>query len=282
MPITLENSLYYIITNLFIWIWIYIVFVIISIIISYWIKKNLTKYDLVKDKNNEKKANFLWKLILYSLLILFSVVTISFFNINISFILSWVWFWLWYITKDILWNIVGGTFILWSNLMKIWDIVELPNDKLFAKVNWINTNYSTLIDINERKTIIYNNYYSQNPVITYSNEKIIRRDCIFNVAYWSELDKIFQISKEIINKQSEIIEKDSTYIFLSNFSISWYEITVHYYISPCEIANQAILDWKIDRMLFDELKNNWISISFPHTTISINKKSSEKFLWQTL
>ncbi|MEF2176211.1 MAG: hypothetical protein V3575_07115 [Candidatus Absconditabacteria bacterium] len=276
------DSIYIIILNIFIGIGIYIIFVIISIITSYLIKKNLTKYDLVKDKNNIKKADFLGKLSLYILLFLFSVITISFFNFNISFIMSGIGFGLGYITKDWLLNMIGGAFILGSNFMKIGDVVELPNSKLFAKIKGVNSNYSTLVDINERKTIIYNNYYSQNPIITYSREKIVRRESVFNVNYGSDLDKIFEITKTIIISQNEILEKASTYIYISKFGICGYEITIHYYITPSEIDKQAILDGKIERALIDELKKNGIIISFPHKAIKANRKSSESFLGQTL
>jgi len=252
---------------------VFIIIIIISKYIAHSIRKKILKNSITDDEENALKVwNLIWDIIFYILFIFGVVIGFQIIWFDLWIILWWISFWLWFAFKEILSNMMAGIIILTTKDYKLWDLIEIEwkYDYIWY-IEEITIRYTTIRSFYNQKIIIPSLELLINPVKTITSEEFIRWEVKLSINYNEDIETVKKIIINTINNNNKIIHKDKTSVIIESFGDNWINLLVWFYYDP----NWDIWYFKIKSEIYTIIKNtfkeNNINISYPHTTLTVDK-----------
>ena len=160
-------------------------------------------------------------------------------------------------------NIAGGIIILLFKPFRVGDFIDTHND--CGTVKTISIFYTTLITPDNRIVSIPNGNLANQVSINYSKEKIRRLDIDIDVSYKNDIDKVKNILKSIIDKDSRILKDQDIFIKLTNYKDSSMVYTIKVWVESINFFNV-----KFD--LLEQIKKNFDknNIVIPYNQLDVH------------
>jgi small-conductance mechanosensitive channel len=163
--------------------------------------------------------------------------------------------------QDFLKNLIAGLVILFSKLIKKGDYIKIGN--LEGYVKEINLRSTIIRTLTNEEIIIPNSLITQGALINYSlSDPLIKISVPFGVSYFSDIDKVLRIAKEVSSKYS----KGEPRVFIKEYGQSSINFEIWVWV---DITKESLLEIKskIYHDLFKEFKKEGIEIPFTQMDI---------------
>lgn len=247
-----------------VFLWIY---VIIKVIIAK-IEKKIMGEGQELDKNKEKNANFIGKIIFVLLLIFDILITFQVIGFDASIIMGGISLSLWFSMQWTIENFVSGILILTNKKIQIGEFVQfLEPLKIMGIVEEVNLRYTVIRTFDKRRTIIPNCIISKTPIRTLKSEPLLRGDITFLVPRHTPVDILREKFVETINKNKHILYPEQTSMMISSFSSAGIELKGLFFVNPAKKSPMIVARW-LRTELFDTMKQFGVKIPYPHLCLT--------------
>lgn len=270
-----DNAIIWFAIKILLWVWVFIFLLLISKIISRIIKKNITKH--MEESNPawaQKIWSLLWNIVFYVLVLLCVFISFEIMWLDIGLIVSGVSLWVWLAFKEILGNMFAGMMILYTKEFKMWDIIEVNADQnYFWRIEEITIRYTVIRTLDLREVVIPNMTMISVPVKTFSSETLVKLNTMIWLHYDTDLEKAIQVAKDAINSFDFVKEKNSTTIFVTEFTPSRIMLKCIFCFDPqCGIIWDFAV-WYVNEKLRDEFEKNDIKFTYDHVVLNIENNT---------
>lgn len=275
------------VVKVFIAIFVMIILVAISRSFSSFIKSKIIKNTVIEnDEYAQKLWSLVWDIVFYVFCVFAVLIGFEIIWFDVGFIIWWLSFWIWFAFKDILSNLMSWVFLMTTKEFKLWDIVEVMYDaanwlSYFGRIEEITIRYTVIRTLDLRRVVIPNLSMVTNPIKTFNSEEVIRLETSMSVPFDCDVDNYTKVIKNWIIGIDFVREYDSTRILVNWFSDKWIDLRILFYVDPnCGFARPRII-WEVNKKIYDAMKENKLEISYPHTTITVDK-NDKNLLWTIL
>lgn len=166
-------------------------------------------------------------------------------------------------------NLFSGMLLLMDQSIKPGDIIEM--DGTFGWVNHMGARYTELVTRDNKSYLVPNEEFITQQVINWSHgNTLVRVQTKFGVHYDSDPHEVRRLAIQAAGKPDRVVDSPSPVCHLVEFGDSSINFVLRYWIKDAE---KGIVNTKGDVMLalWDILKENNISIPYPHREVFIHK-----------
>ena len=166
-------------------------------------------------------------------------------------------------------NLFSGMLLLLDQSIKPGDIIEM--DGTFGWVNHMGARYTELVTRDNKSYLVPNEEFITQQVINWSHgNTLVRVETSFGVHYDSDPHEVRRLAIEAAGKPDRVVDSPSPVCHLKEFGDSSINFVLRYWIKDAE---KGIMNTKGDVMLalWDILKENDISIPYPHREVFVHK-----------
>lgn len=281
------NDIWIHVVKVFIAIFVMIILVALSRSFSWFIKSKIIKNTVIEnDEYAQKLWNLVWDIVFYVFCIFAVLIWFEIIWFDVGFIIWWLSFWIWFAFKDILSNLISWVFLMTTKEFKLWDIVEVMYDPInwlsyFGRIEEITIRYTVIRTLDLRRVVLPNLAMVTNPIKTFNSEEVVRLETAMSVPFDCDVDNYTKVIKNAIISIDFVREHESTRILVNWFSEKWIDLRILFYVDPnCWYARPRII-WEVNKKIYDAMKENKLDISYPHTTITVDK-NDKNLLWTIL
>lgn len=163
-------------------------------------------------------------------------------------------------------NLAGGIMILIFKPFKLGDFIDCSSGT--GTVIDVGIFYTTLRTTDNRHTVIPNGTLSNIAITNNSIENLRRVDLIFNVAYGSDLSKVYSVLSDVISGCEAALEEPKPYVKISALSESSVDIALRVW---CRREKYFDVKNEILEKVYNKFSEEGISIPFPQLSVHIEK-----------
>ena len=169
-------------------------------------------------------------------------------------------------------NFAGGVIILLMKPFKVGDYIECGDYKGY--IQEIRIFHTMMRPFNGRTIVIPNSELSNKSLINHTKEEIIRLDVVASVAYGSDLDKVKEVRRDVINDEPLILnEPKEPIVAVSSLSNSSVDLSMWMWVRTEDYWTVWL---RIRENIYKAFYRNGITIPFPQLDVHINKVESGK------
>ena len=163
-------------------------------------------------------------------------------------------------------NLVGGVLILIFKPFKVGDWIEVASAS--GEVKEITIFYTVLNNIDNTRIVLPNGDLANTTIKNFSHNGE-RKLCLdFSVAYDSDIDKVKEVLKKVIDKEELILKDKEIFIRLTNHADSALIFTTRVWTLN---ANYWNLKFNMLENVKKEFDKNGITIPFPQMDVHLDK-----------
>ncbi len=151
-------------------------------------------------------------------------------------------------------NIAGGLMIMVFKPFKVGDYIDTHADS--GTVKEINIFHTILITPDNKTVVLPNGILSNTVVVNYNSMSERRLDLNFSVGYNSDIKKVKQVLKEIIDKIPEILKDYDIFVALTEQGSDALIFTIRVWVKSSDYFNVKLKILEDVKIKFDELKIN--------------------------
>lgn len=166
-------------------------------------------------------------------------------------------------------NLFSGMLLLMDQSIKPGDIIEM--DGTFGWVNHMGARYTELVTRDNKSYLVPNEEFITQHVVNWSHgNTLVRVETTFGVHYDSDPHEVKRLATEVATKPDRVVDSPAPVCHLVEFGDSSLNFVLRYWIKDAE---KGITNTKGDVMLalWDVLKENNISIPYPHREVFVHK-----------
>ncbi len=164
-------------------------------------------------------------------------------------------------------NFAGGVLILLIKPFKVGDYIIYTGGNLEGNVTKIETFYTTLLTIDNKKVVIPNGTLSNSSLINVTAEEKRRIDIVVGIAYTANLKLAKEVCWKLIKEQSEVLQDQSNLVVVDELADSSVNLKICCWVSPDDYwTTRWELIEKI-KLAFDEN-----DIEIPFNQLDVNLK----------
>lgn len=164
-------------------------------------------------------------------------------------------------------NFAGGFIILFLRPFKVGDYIQAAGFE--GTVEQIGVFYTNLATIDNKLVMIPNGTLSNGSLINYSAKDTRRVDLVFSVAYDSDLLKVRNVLKEIVQNNKLILQKPEPFIGLIQHNASSLDFGVRVWVKNSDY-------WTVYFDLLEDVKIRFdkenIDIPYPQMDLHLKKE----------
>ncbi len=165
-------------------------------------------------------------------------------------------------------NFAGGVLILLIKPFKVGDYIIYTGGNLEGNVTKIETFYTTLLTIDNKKVVIPNGTLSNSSLINVTAEEKRRIDIVVGIAYTANLKLAKEVCWKLIKEQSEVLQDQSNLVVVDELADSSVNLKICCWVSPDDYwTTRWELIEKI-KLAFDE---NGIEIPFNQLDVNLKQ-----------
>ena len=167
-------------------------------------------------------------------------------------------------------NFAGGVIILLMKPFKVGDYIECGEYKGY--IQEIRIFHTMMRPFNGRTIVIPNSELSNKSLINHTKEEIIRLDVVASVAYGSDLDKVKEVLRDVINDEPLILnEPKEPIVAVSSLSNSSVDLSMWMWVRTEDYWTVWL---RIRENIYKAFYRNGITIPFPQLDVHINEKKN--------
>ena len=163
-------------------------------------------------------------------------------------------------------NLAGGIMILIFKPFKLGDFIDCASGN--GTGIDVGIFYTTLRTTDNRHTVIPNGTLSNIAITNNSVENLRRVDLIFNVAYGSDMTKVYSVLSDVIASCDATLEEPKPYIKISALSESSVDIALRVW---CRRDKYFDVRSEVLEKVYNRFSEEGISIPFPQLSVHIEK-----------
>ncbi len=168
--------------------------------------------------------------------------------------------------QNIFTDLISGIFLLFEGTIKVGDIIEA--DGVVGKVIEINLRSSEVLTRDEVTIIIPNSKFVVEKVVNWSHDADrVRFEVNVNVAYGSDVEKVFACLEEAMFENERILNTPEPFVRFTNFGESALEFEMIFWSQNTFVIENVKSDLR--RMVYKKLAENDLAIPFPQRDIHI-------------
>ena len=168
-------------------------------------------------------------------------------------------------------NLFSGVLLLLDQSIKPGDIIEMQEHGTFGWVNHMGARYTELVTRDNKSYLVPNEEFITQQVVNWSHgNTLIRVETKFGVHYDSDPHEVRRLAIKAAGKPERVVDSPAPVCHLVEFGDSSQNYVLRYWIKDAE---KGIVNTKGDVMLalWDILKENNISIPYPHREVFVHK-----------
>lgn len=170
-------------------------------------------------------------------------------------------------------NLVSGLILAFEKPFNIGDVIEVEDQ--IGKVKSVSVRSSIIKTFAGTQVVIPNgNLLSKNLTNYSTGNPKIRFEIKFGVAYGTDLKLVKNTIKDILDRNKDVLLKQNSVIWISNFNDSSIEFTIKFWVMNFNLGNDVKTDLIIE--IDKKFKEKNIKIAFPQQEIFI-KNFPENF-----
>jgi len=166
-------------------------------------------------------------------------------------------------------NLFSGMLLLMDQSIKPGDIIEM--DGTFGWVNHMGARYTELVTRDNKSYLVPNEEFITQQVINWSHgNTLVRVETTFGVHYNSDPHEVKRLAAQAAGTPERVVDSPAPICHMVEFGDSSLNFVLRYWIKDAE---KGIVNTKGDVMLalWDILKENNISIPYPHREVFVHK-----------
>lgn len=186
-------------------------------------------------------------------------------------------------------NIISGVFIVIFKPFRVGDMIAIGNS-INGYVKDITLRHTVINDFENKMIVIPNAQISSDTIVNFHiDDSRIRRHIYYNVAFDSDIDKVFDILRDEVRKHpfyrdfrtKEEIEKGEEDIRIIVREITEYSLRIRMNVWSENPEDSWEMYMDLNKSIKQRFDKEGIKIPYPHRTISFNKNENEVFIHQT-
>jgi small-conductance mechanosensitive channel len=176
--------------------------------------------------------------------------------------------------QNIVNNLVSGMILAFEKPIQIGDIIEVSNQA--GTIKEIGIRSSRLATHEGAEVIIPNGDLISQHVINWTLSNNNRRaELIVGAAYGSDIQKIKNLLKDMLESRDDIMTKPAPAVFLHNLSESSVDFRIFFWAA--DISNFLELKSKVLADIYDRFNKEGIEIPFPQRDVNLHFKDENPF-----
>ncbi|MCG8373124.1 MAG: mechanosensitive ion channel [Balneolales bacterium] len=164
-------------------------------------------------------------------------------------------------------NFAGGVMILLFKPFKVGDFIEAQGYS--GSVQGIQIFVTSLNTPDNKTIIIPNGPLSTGSLINYSAEETRRVDWTFGIGYGDDIDKAYQVLRQLIDADERILKDPEPFMALSELADSSVNIVVRVWVKSADYWG---VFFKMNEEVYKTFDKKGLSIPFPQTELWINRQ----------
>ncbi|MCR5356976.1 MAG: mechanosensitive ion channel [Lachnospiraceae bacterium] len=164
-------------------------------------------------------------------------------------------------------NFAGGMLILLTKPFRIGDYIKVTGIDAEGSVDEIGMFYTRLKTVDNRSFVIPNSVLSNTTVTNLTYYDVRKLEIIVSVSYESDIDKVKQILKELLESENYVIRSKEMQIFVNSLSSSGVEIGMRFFVKKSEYWTSRWQCLENIKKTFDE---NGIEIPFNQLDVHLD------------
>ena len=166
--------------------------------------------------------------------------------------------------KDSFGNIAAGIFILFFKPLKVGEYVEAGGYS--GTVNEIGIMNTILKSVDNRQIIYPNGQLVTSVITNYSREDIRRVSLVYGVGYESDIDRVKQLLKGIVETEPRLLDKPEPQVILTELADSSVNFTIRAWSKASDFWP---VQFDLNQKVFKVLNENGINIPFPQMDLHV-------------
>ena len=169
-------------------------------------------------------------------------------------------------------NLFSGMLLLLDRSITPGDVIELENSGTFGWVSHMGARYTEIITRDHKSYLIPNEDFITQRVVNWShgNDRLVRVHIEFGVHYDSDPHKVIEIAIAAAQKPERVVDEPKPVCWIMGFGDSSVDFTLRFWIKDAE-GGVANIQGQVFLSLWDALKENKISIPYPHREVYIHQ-----------
>ena len=168
-------------------------------------------------------------------------------------------------------NFAGGMLILLTKPFRINDFIKVSGIEAEGTVDEIGMFYTRLKTVDNRSIVIPNSVLSNTTVTNLTFYDVRKLEIIVSVSYGSDIDKVKNVLKELLEGENYVIRSKEMQIFVNSLSSSGIEIGMRFYVKKSEYWTSR---WKCLENIKKAFDENDIDIPFNQLDVHIENRDS--------
>jgi len=237
-----------------------------SKLVSY-IEKNTTE-----ESSREELTWVISRTVNVTVLIIGFSITLGILWIDMWIFMGWIWFGIWYTLRTFLTNFVAGILMVTQWFYHNWDVIEVDNK--MGKIRKVNALFTAVEQFNGVVFYIPNITFIEDKVTNYYTNDKRRVEVDILIDYDSNVHIAKQTVQMVLDQFPNILQAPASDVIVDKLwdngillrARYWTPVTDNYFHTKSNITETLNL----------ALKKQWVSIAYPHLTVTHSN------LWKTL
>ncbi len=207
-----------------------IITVIVGLFLVHWVMKLIDRYD-ERVRLEPTLKGFLVKLVRIVLSILVLLTAANTMGIPLTSIVTLIasaGVAISLAMQGILSNLIGGFILLLLKPIRVGEFVKVGDYE--GTVQVIGVFYTEMTTFDNRHINLPNSTLTNTAIINYTREGTRRLDLVFSVSYDSELDQVYQVLRNVVAAEKEILQDPEPAVNLSKCGDSALDFTVKVWV----------------------------------------------------
>ena len=171
--------------------------------------------------------------------------------------------------QDSLGNLFNGMIIISSKPFRKGDNITIKGNT--GKVKGISAMYTTIVTPDGKEVIIPNSQIVKNEIVNSDKTGERRIELNFDVAYYSDVIKVKEIIKKVIDEDPRVLKEKSVSINLDKFEDSNIVFSAKCWVRPCDFGGTKN---DLKELIYNEFKKNNIVMAYEQ--LEVRMRSDEE------
>ena len=163
-------------------------------------------------------------------------------------------------------NLAGGVLILFFRPYKVGDAIEAQGS--IGTVKEIQLFTTILLNAENKTIIIPNGAISNDKIINYTVQGLIRVDCPIGVSYSTDITKAKEVLLQVIKNDPDVLDTPPAFVGITSFGDSSINLTVRGYTTP---DKKWDVFFRVNEAIKIALDSAEIEIPFPQMDVNLKK-----------
>ena len=251
-----------------------IVFVLLLIIAVWLILKILKKMIMRNRMIRRKRQHAVYQILKYLLIIIATLSSLKIIGVNVSAMLVGSAALLVGVglgLQNLFNDFVSGVIILLDATVKVGDIIEV--NELFCRVQRINIRTTTVLTRDDKYIILPNSALTASQLINWTHGHLTSRfEIKVGVDYSADVHKAMEIIQAAAENNPMVLKDPKPFVRLSDFGSSSIDLTLLFWSD--EVFRVEYVKSEIRLKIFDDFKENGITIPFPQRVVHMRTKET--------